>query len=118
METFTPGPRPTSRIQLAEWYTAILNEQERSGLSMAQFAQEIGAHVVTLYAWRRRLASPTALVSKQEHGLVHVKIAEAPATTSSSGTFVLRLGNEPSLEIPPNFITADLVRIVQALDAC
>jgi len=118
METFTPGPRPTNRTQLADWYTAILDEQKRSGLSMATFAQRIGAQVVTLYAWKRRLTSPTAPAPKQTPGLVQVRIAETHALEKISHAFVLRLGNEPSLEIPPNFVAADLVRIVRALDVC
>lgn len=55
MGTFTPGLRPSDRKQLAAWYGALLDKQERRGLSVAKFAREIGMNLVTLYDWKRRL---------------------------------------------------------------
>ena len=49
------GARPTGRAGLTAWYAAALAHQARSGLSVAEFARQLGASAATLYEWRRRL---------------------------------------------------------------
>ena len=49
--------RPSSRDALRDWYSAILEDQESSGLSVAEYADKVGLSAATLYQWRRRLHS-------------------------------------------------------------
>ena len=49
------GERPTSRKDLAAWYSAALDAQARSDLSVADYAKQVGVVGWTLCDWRRRL---------------------------------------------------------------
>jgi len=118
METFTPGPRPTNRSELVTWYTSILKEQERSGLSMADFADTIGAHVVTLYSWKRRLGAPAVPASDSPRGLVEVRVRDHSPLVVTPSPIILRLGHERTLEVPLNFDGSELQRLVTALESC
>jgi len=117
METFTPGPRPSDRKQLAAWYGALLDEQERRGQSVAKFAREIGMNLVTLYDWKRRLRPRVDPPVGSQPGLVEVRVA-AELKHSESAPLVLRLRNERSVEIRQGFDAQELTRLVKAIEAC
>jgi len=118
MDTFNPGPRPSDRSQLADWYTAILNEQERSGLSVRQFAQRVGINIQSLYSWKKRLTAPPAQLDSRP-GLVEVTLSATPTIDREQhASIVLRLGRERAVEVPDNFNAAELKRLVRTLEAC
>ena len=50
MRRIDPGARPRSRAELAAWYSAVLDAQSASGLSVAQYAGRIGVSIPTLYS--------------------------------------------------------------------
>jgi transcriptional regulator with XRE-family HTH domain len=50
--------RPQSRDELTAWYTAALEDQARSGQSMADYAEDLGVAPATLYQWKRRSRRP------------------------------------------------------------
>ena len=119
MENFNPGPRPSDRTQLAEWYTALLNEQERSGLNVRQFAIRMRISIPSLYQWRRRLTAPEPAPDVSKPGLVEVKLgATSTIDRQSHAPIVLRLGGERSVEVPPEFNAAELKRLVRTLEGC
>ena len=69
--------RPASREELETWYSAALAEQESSGLSVADFAEELGVTATTLYQWRRRLSATSAEDRRRQpspKGLVEVTV--------------------------------------------
>ena len=41
---------------MASWYSAVLEQQASSGLSVTDFAEHAGVSPCTLYQWRRRLS--------------------------------------------------------------
>lgn len=112
------GPRPGSRSALAAWYSAALDAQAASGLSVASYAERIGVSVPTLYQWRRRLESPSP-----PHGgrgdaqLIEVALAE-PATRASDGVLVRLCDGRRSIEVPRGFDGDDLRRLVAVLESC
>ena len=115
METFNPGPRPSDRSQLAAWYTTLLNEQERSGLSFRQFAMRFGINIQSLYSWKKRLTEPC----DSTPGLVEVKLSKTPSLDSEQLVpIILRLGSDRAVEVPDNFNAAELKRLVRTLEAC
>jgi transposase-like protein len=115
MDTFNPGPRPSDRSQLADWYTAILNEQERSGLSVRRFALRFGINIQSLYSWKKRLTEPCGPTP----GLVEVTLSKTPSLDSEHrASLVLRLGRERAVEVPVDFNAAELKRLVTTLEAC
>ena len=119
METFNPGPRPSSRTQLADWYTAVLNEQERSGLSVEKFAKVVGVCVPTLYSWKRRLTAPSSTDFETTPGLVEIQVRDTCSDVQEPHLpIILRLGRKLSLEVPTNFNAAELTRLVQTLEGC
>lgn len=117
METFTPGSRPSDRKQLAAWYGALLDEQERRGHSVAKFAREIGVNLVTLYDWKRRLRPRVSRSLDSQPGLVQVHVANE-VKWEESAPLVLRLRNERSVEIPRGFDALEITRLVKAIEAC
>ena len=113
--------RPESREDLASWYAAALAEQESSGLSVAEYADEIGVTATTLYQWRRRLAVRGREGRRRPGspaGLVEVTVERGTLAANDAETFIVRLGGERSIEVPPRFDTAELGRLVTLLESC
>lgn len=112
--------RPRNREDLAKWYAAALAEQASSGVSVADFAEELGVTATTLYQWRRRLAAgshhrrqaPSAPI-----GLVEVTV-DRDVTASDVEPFVVRLGPHRGIEVPRAFDESDLRRLVAVLESC
>jgi transposase-like protein len=120
MNTFHAESRPSSRSELTAWYDAALDAQKDSGLSVAEYAQEIGLTPTTLYRWRRRLESARSKAPLQEAaGLVRVQVrrdSELPDLRRE--TLVVRIERGRSIEIPPGFDSAELARVIGVLEAC
>ena len=123
------GPRPTDRSELPDWYNQVLLEQERCGLSVADFAEEVGVSVPTLYAWRRRLRSWEEAVDAEETEeqprLVRVQVrgagdayGDAARPDGSSTRLVLRLRGGHAIEVPSGFDADDLARLIQVVSEC
>lgn len=117
MKTFTLGPRPSDRKQLAAWYGALLDEQERRGQSVAEFALDMGMSFVTIYSWKRRLRPRVASPQEPQPSLVQVRVANIP-TRPEPAPMILRLGSERSVEICEGFDALELTRLVKAIEAC
>lgn len=115
MRTNTLGERPTSRSDLAAWYSAALDAQARSGLSVSDYAKRIGVTGWTLYDWRRRLSGDGVREPAQ---LVEVTVARGPSA-SNGGGLVVRVGDgRRSIELPRGFDGDDLRRLVAVLESC
>ncbi len=111
------GARPTSRDELASWYSAALEAQAASGVSVTDYAEQIGVTAATLYQWRRRLSSSSG-DSQGRASLVEVTIGR-PNTASTSGGMIVRLGDgRRSIEVPRSFDGDDLRRLVTLLESC
>lgn len=110
------GGRPTSRGDLAAWYSAALEAQAASGLSVADYAERIGVSVPTLYQWRRRLESPTASDAAGAK-LVEVTVTR-PAASGCDGMVVRVCDGRRSIEVPSGFDGDDLRRLVAVLESC
>ena len=113
------GPRPSSRAELVAWYRAALSAQARSGLSVADYAEEIGVTAATLYLWRRRLtvAGEDAAPDRQAQ-LVEVTVADE-GEAGSGATLVVRMKcRRRSIEVSPGFRDDDLRRLVAVLESC
>ena len=109
------GERPTSREDLAAWYSAALDAQARSGLSVSDYAKQIGVTGWTLYDWRRRLGSGRA---RDRAKLVEVTVARS-AGAEGGGALVVRVGDgRRSIEVPRGFDGDDLRRLVAVLESC
>jgi len=110
--------RPSSRSDLAAWYETALDEQEGSGLSVAQYAAEIGVTAATLYSWRRRLRPSPPGAQGEARGLVRVQVCQDVDPVVASAALVVRIGDERAVEVPPGFDAEDLVRVIEVLEAC
>ena len=109
--------RPTSREDLADWYSAALSAQARSGLSVSDYAACIGVTAATLYQWRRRL-SPSSAGDQGGSNLVEVSIAR-PMRSSPDGGLIVHVGDDRrSIEVPAGFDAEDLRRLVAVLESC
>ncbi len=112
------GVRPVERDELARWYGEILSDQASSGLSMAEYAEEVGVTASTLYSWRRRLAQGDGR-ARSPFGLVEVTIEdEQDVPSAGTGQLVVSLGGGRRIEIPGGFDGAELRRLVRVLESC
>ena len=118
--TIHADTRPSSRSELAAWYETALEEQERSGLSVAEYAEEIDVTAATLYSWRRRLASESSPQRPREaSGLVRVQVRpDAQRAEGGTGSLVVRMGRCRSIAVPPGFDAEELARVIEVLEAC
>lgn len=96
---------------LAAHYAELLKEQERSGLSVSEFAEEAEVSAATLYAWRRRLREPDAQARLLEVSLVGDEAASSVALT-------LHVDDRFMVELPADFDADTLERLLAALDRC
>ena len=119
MKTIHAESRPTDRSELAAWYGSALADQERRGLSVAEYAEEIGVTPATLYNWRRRLESaPSPKPRSEARGLVRVQVRRAELPAAGTEALVVRIGRGRSVEIRPGFDAEELARVIEVLEAC
>jgi transposase-like protein len=113
--------RPRSRGELPGWYSAALEEQAASGLSMTEYADRLGVAAATLYQWKRRLSADdegsAELETPRSLGLVEVSL-ESHRSIGREENFVVRLGNGRLVEVPQRFEDSDLIRLLEVLEAC
>lgn len=114
------GPRPSSRGELAKWYSSALAALSASGLTVAEFARRAGVSEATLYLWRQRFrvgkttaAMPAKLVE------VRVRRPSPFGPVSSPDALVVRVcSGRRSIDVPAEFDEADLRRLVTVLESC
>lgn len=118
MRRIDVGARPTSRSELAEWYSAALADQASSGMSVAEYAGHLGVSVPTLYLWRRRLGTGVRAIATSSPKLVEVTLARSAAAPATEGMVVRLCAGRRSIEVPRGFGDDDLRRLVKALESC
>lgn len=118
MRRIASSGRPTSRGELAAWYSSILEQQAESGLSVTEYAARAGLSAWTLYGWRRRLgAVADASPSSERPRLIEVAVSR-PTAPATEGLLV-RLGDgRRSVVVPSGFDGDDLRRLVAVLESC
>lgn len=116
-----PGERPRSRSDLIGWYAKALAAQLRSGLSIAEYARQIGVTAASLYQWRRRLragGAPGRSLSTGGSSLVELVVSEGHRGGDRGTCAVVRLGSGRTIEVPCGFDDEDLRRLVTLLESC
>lgn len=109
--------RPECREDLPGWYAAALADHAHSGLSMADYAEELGVTPATLYQWRRRLAAEAELETPASLGLIEVRV-DGCAPSGPGAPLVVRLASGRSVEVPQQFEDDDLLRLIELLERC
>ena len=112
--------RPARRSGLGEWYRAVIEEQERSGLSVSEAAERVGAAVTTLYRWKRRLSRCQEGSHEQPaRGLVQVRVRDAEGRACEPRRpLVVRLTHGRAIEVPAGFDADELARLIGVVAAC
>ena len=76
---------------------------------------------MTLYQWKRRLCAKeedrAEFETPRSIGLVEVSL-ESPRSAGKDDPFVIRLSNNRCVEIPRSFDPAELIRLLEILEAC
>jgi len=98
---------------LAAYYGELLAEQAESGLSVVDFAAEVGVSSGTLYSWRRRLG-----VEGARPKLVEVQVAAEAPGSPASGSMRLLVGDRFQLELGSGFDGDELERLLGVLARC
>ena len=122
MRKIDVGERPLQRDDLGRWYAAALEQQASSGLSVAEYADQLGVTAATLYQWRRRLAGQSDDRDGRGRpgrvGLVEVTMKPVATPARDTATFVVRPGRNRRIEVPPRFDPTELSRLVAVLESC
>ena len=93
----------------ARW-RSLIRAQEKSGLTVREFAARQGVAAGTLFWWRSRLRS------RQGSQLVAVEVVDQePKAVAVGGMFELGIDDHLTLRISAGFDAAELRRLVQAL---
>jgi len=109
------GGAPSGRRRSAEQIAAILQEYERSGLSLLGFAQKERLCYTTLLRWRRggrkspRSAAPPCAAGP---GFIPIEIEAGPMPSD----YVLSWPEGRSLRIPCRFDPEALRRLLEVLE--
>jgi transposase-like protein len=100
--------RGMTKTSKKEW-RRVIAAQERSGLTVREFAEGQGINPTTLYWWRSRL--------RREGRLVPVEVVEQDVPQGGMGErcFEVQLDSAVTLRVPANFDEAELRRLVRAL---
>ena len=102
---------------LAIHYEGLLKEQEDSGLSVSEFAEEVGLSAATLYSWRRRLRG-----REDDARLLEVSVIGDDGSSLGSpglgGPLVLQVGERMRIEVRSDFDEDALARLLGVLDRC
>jgi transposase-like protein len=100
-----------------ERWRRIIEQQKRSGLSIARFCREQGVAESSLFTWKRRLAGDTQAAA----GAAFVLLKPAPAPEgetplrSLDGAIELHLGQGRRLVLRPGFDPATLAAALAVL---
>lgn len=95
----------------------LIDAQERSGLGVAEFADQHGLNPATLYWWRSRLQRAERSAAR----IVPIEIVgrDVRAAVGTGKHFEIELAGGRRLRIPPGFDAAELARLIRALErAC
>lgn len=104
----------------------LLAEQDRSGLSVRDFAEQRGLSRWSLYSWRQRLGLSQRRRDRREiprrgpsagGELVPVEVIDAvePAAVEPEHGFHVELREGARIHVPPRFESEDLARLVAVL---
>jgi transposase-like protein len=106
----------SSRRTEARW-RSLIAAQERSGESVARFAEQRGLNPATLYWWRSRLRSRER--AQSEFVPIEIVGAERSMPSTNDGVFELELVGGRRLRVPPRFDADELARLIAAVErAC
>ena len=96
----------------------VIDEFERSEMTVAEFAQARGFSKWQIYEWRRRIRRLRA----EEQGSRSVDSPFVPVQTtapvSAGGRFELELGRGRRLRVPSGFNAGDLRRLIEVIESC
>lgn len=95
-----------SKRQKRDW-KSLISEQEESGLSIDEFCESKGIHYTSFYKNRKKF---------QNSGFVEIK-ATMKSPTLKTDPIILKI-QDFSLEIPKNFDTITLKKILSVLGSC
>lgn len=104
------------RMRAAARWRRLVAEQERSGLTPAEFAARRGFKAATLYWWRSRLKR----ADRSAPTIVPIAITESTSTIRAArADFELELAGGRVLRVPRGFDEQELARLLAALErAC
>jgi hypothetical protein len=94
--------------ELSAVWRERLEAQQASGLSVAAWCKQAGVSAWSVYAWRKRLSSPTSVPATAK--LIRMPVAGmAPAPMlelQTPGGYVLRLSSAEQVSWPPAILAA------------
>jgi hypothetical protein len=116
MQRIELGSRPTRREDLAAWYSAALEQQAKSGLSIPRFAARAGISAWVLYQWRRRMSPAARLGDAPAPRLVEVAVV--PTNPANADRLSVHLRSGHKVDVSAGFDGAELRRLIGVLESC
>lgn len=118
MANTTRSERPRKRSSLSRHYSALLERQAQSGLSLSDFAASVGVPVGTLYRWRRRLAAGAERPSRPRVIEVSVVPSSPVAPVADPPGIAVDLRSGHRLDVRAGFDSGELRRLIGVLESC
>lgn len=113
-----PSSKPAPKKRSVSEITQLIEDLNASGLTVAQFAAQIGVSVATIYNWKRKAqphGSPASPVPTPVQLIPHTGSSLfEPSTTSG---LLLQLPGQVKCRIEPGFDENTLQRLVATLAA-
>lgn len=111
-----------------QYWAQLIDEQQRSGQSVAAWCRERGLWAPSLFAWKRRLAEAAEEAAAEEArgpaaGFVEVRVRSAGAEparragAAAGAPIEVRLGNGRGLLVGPGFDPGHLRALLAVLEA-
>lgn len=91
----------------------VLQQQERSGLSIREFASENGISESRLWYWRRRLRE----LGEERAAAEFVPVTIVPET-GCARPVVVELRGGRRIEVPGDFDSTSLRRLIEVVESC
>ena len=91
----------------AEEWRDIITEWKEADTTRKKFCESKGLKITAFDYWRRKLG---------KNGSDHPKVVRISGPVSlKADVFIVRIGTSLTIEIPPSFESAPLIRLVQTL---
>jgi transposase-like protein len=100
-----------------ERWRRIIEQQQRSGVSVARFCRERGIAQSSLFAWKRRLVREAREAQATPAFVAITAAGEARPSTGSGSAVELHLGDGRHLLLRPGFDPATLATALAVLAA-
>ena len=111
-------PSLMQSVDRAGYYRRLLDEGNRSGLSMRELSMRHGVSACTLYMWKRRLHGERSDRPAASRLVAVDVVGSSRGELEASGCYEVILPDGCRVRVPSNFSGARVAELIGALRSC